>query len=78
MKSMTCNQLGGACNQEFKAATFEEMAEHSKKHAMEMYQAKDEAHIAKMAEMQEMMKSPADMKLWFDNKRNEFDALPEL
>lgn len=78
MKSMTCRQLGGACDQEFKAATFEEMAEHSKKHAMDMFLAKDQAHIAKMGEMKEMMKSPEDMKTWFNNKRKEFDSLPEV
>lgn len=78
MKSMTCQQLGGACNQEFRAETFEEMAEQSKKHAMEMFQAKDQAHISKMAEMQEKIKSPEDMKIWYNNKRKEFDALPNL
>jgi len=30
MKKMTCNQLGGACEKEFTANTFEEMAELSK------------------------------------------------
>ena len=30
MKTMTCKQLGGACNLEFKAETFEEIAEMSK------------------------------------------------
>ena len=27
MKKMTCNQLGGACEEEFKANSFEEIAE---------------------------------------------------
>lgn len=36
MKKMTCKQLGGACDLEFKAETFEEMAELSKKHGMDM------------------------------------------
>jgi hypothetical protein len=31
MKTMTCKQLGGACDQAFHAETFEEMAEKSKK-----------------------------------------------
>lgn len=31
MKSMICKQLGGACDLEFHANTFEEMAELSKK-----------------------------------------------
>lgn len=77
MKTMTCKQLGGACNTEFHANTFEEMAEISKKHAMEMFQDKDEAHINAMSEMQELMKSPDAMQTWFANKRLEFDALPD-
>lgn len=77
MKTMTCKQLGGACDMEFHVSTFEEMAELSKKHGMEMFQKGDEAHLKAMSEMQELMKSPEDMKLWFDNKRKEFDALPE-
>ena len=38
MKSMSCKQLGGACDLEFRASTFEEMAELGKKHGMEMHQ----------------------------------------
>jgi hypothetical protein len=47
MKTMTCNQLAGACNEEFKANTFMEISEMGKKHAMEMFQKGDEAHIKK-------------------------------
>ena len=38
MKTMTCNQLGGACDKEFQANTFEEISEMSKNHGMEMFQ----------------------------------------
>jgi hypothetical protein len=75
MKTMTCNQLGGACDLEFHADTFEEMAEQSKKHGMEMFQAGDEDHLKAMNEMQELMQSTDAMTEWFDNKRKEFDAL---
>lgn len=77
MKTMTCKQLGGACNKEFHADTFEEMAELSKKHGMEMFQKGDEAHLKAMNEMQEMMKKPEALKEWFEKKRKEFEALPE-
>ena len=77
MKTMTCKQLGGACDKEFNANTFEEIAEMSKKHGMEMFQVGDDEHLKAMNDMQELMKSPEDMKEWFDNKRKEFDALPE-
>ena len=77
MKTMTCKQLGGACNKEFHATSFEEIAEMSKKHGMEMLQKKDGAHLKAMNEMQELMKKPESMKAWFENKKKEFNALPE-
>ena len=75
MKTMTCKQLGGACDKEFKANTFEEIAEMSKSHGMEMFQKGDEPHLNTMKEMKKLMQSPNEMKEWFDNKRKEFDAL---
>jgi hypothetical protein len=77
MKTMTCNQLAGACDKQFKANTFKEIAEMSKKHGMEMFQKGDEGHIKKMNEMMELMKNPNAMNEWFANKKKEFDALPE-
>lgn len=77
MKTMTCKQLGGACEKEFSANTFEEIADKSKKHGMEMFQAGDAAHLKAMQNMQELMKSPEAMNEWFENKRKEFEALPE-
>ena len=74
---MTCRQLGGACDQEFQAETFEEMANLSKQHGMEMFQKGDEAHIEKMNEMMELMKDPEAMNTWFASKQKEFEALPE-
>jgi len=77
MKTMTCNQLGGACEIEFHANTFEEMADMSKKHGTEMFQIEDKDHLKAMNEMQELMNSPEATKEWFESKREEFDALPE-
>jgi len=77
MKTMTCRQLGGACEQEFHANTFEEMAELSKQHAMEMIQKHDAAHLDAMQKMQELMKNPNEMNKWFESKRKEFESLPE-
>lgn len=77
MKTMTCKQLGGACDQEFHANTFEDLAELSKKHGMEMFQKGDEPHIKAMNEMQELMQSADAMEKWMENKRMEFEALPD-
>ena len=45
MKTMTCKQLGGVCDKQFHADSFEEIAEQSKKHGMEMFQKEDKDHI---------------------------------
>lgn len=77
MKTMNCQQLGGACDKEFHAETFEEMAELSKQHGMEMFQQKDAAHLQAMQDMQKLMQNPDQMQQWFESKRQEFEQLPE-
>ena len=77
MKTMNCKQLGGACEKEFHANTFEEIAEMSKQHGMDMYKRNDESHLKAMKEMQVLMQNPDAMDKWFENKRNEFNALPD-
>jgi hypothetical protein len=76
MKTMTCKQLGGACDQPFTANSFEEIAAMSKKHGMEMFQKGDKAHLEAMNKMQALMQSPVAMKKWMEEKRREFEALP--
>lgn len=75
MKTMTCQQLGGACNLKFTAHTFDEIAELSKQHGMEMFKKGDTAHLTAMQKMQELMQDPKAMQQWFDTKRKEFEAL---
>ena len=77
MKTMTCKQLGGACEEKFSADTFEEMAKLSQSHGGEMFQKNDEAHLKVMNDMKELMKDPEAMKKWFEGKKSEFDALPQ-
>lgn len=73
---MTCKQLGGACDQEFQAATFEEMAELSKNHGMEMFQKKDPDHLEAMQKMMQLMQSPDAMQSWFASMRRKFESVP--
>lgn len=78
MKTMTCKQLGGACDKEFHANTFDEIKELSKGHGMDMFQKNDKPHLEAMHKMKELMQSPDSnaMKAWMKNKREEFNALP--
>jgi len=77
MKKMTCKQLGGACSLAFTAETFEEIAELSKAHGIEMYQKGEEDHIKAMNEMRNLTGDPEAMRNWMVKKKAEFEALPD-
>lgn len=73
---MTCKQLGGACDLEFKAETFEEMAKMSQNHGKEMMQ--DSAHMQAMQHMMDLMQNPEEMQKWMAGRKAEFESLPHL
>ncbi len=77
MKTMTCKQLAGACDMEFHAETFDELAQLSQQHGTEMFQKGDQDHMKVMEEMKEKMNDPKAMQAWMDKKQQEFEALPE-
>ena len=68
MKTMTSKQLGGACEKEFTANSFDEIADISKTHGMEMFQANDKDHLKAMDDIKEQMKNPKTMGEWFEKK----------
>ncbi|MCL1044508.1 hypothetical protein L2737_04065 [Shewanella electrodiphila] len=77
MKTMTCKQLGGACEHEFHAATFEEMKALSKQHGMLIFQQQEPEHMKVMAEMSHLMQDPAAMKAFMEEKQRLFDSITE-
>jgi len=79
MKIMKCSQIGGPsdCEVEFKAETFEEIAEQSKQHGMEMFQIGDESHLKAMNEIKDKMQDPSAMEEWMIEKKKEFNSLSE-
>lgn len=77
MKTVTCKQLGGACNLIFKATTFKEVASLSQQHAMEMAKANDQAHLDAMKKMQLLMNDSQSMQQWMKDKEEMFNSLPD-
>lgn len=77
MKTMTCKQLGGACDASFQGTTLDEIAALSQVHAQQMFQQQDVAHLQAMEKVTLMMQKPLAMQAWFELKKQEFDALPE-
>jgi len=74
---MTCKQLGGACDKQFQADSFDEIAEMSKLHGMEMFQKQDAEHLEAMQKIMALMNQTGAMDEWFAAKRKEFNALDE-
>lgn len=76
MKTMTCLELGGACDEKFSANSFDELAMMVSKHAREKVQQGDAAHIEAMNAMRASMTSPEATQAWMDEKRRAFNSLP--
>ena len=74
---MTCKQMGGACDETFSAETFEEMADKSKLHGMQMIQNGDEAHMKVMGELAAMMQTPGAMEAFMEQKKKQFAEHPD-
>ena len=74
MKTMTCKQLYGPCDEKFHAETVEEMVKKSQAHGMAMAEKGDQAHIQVMKQMKE---SGGDPKEYMAKTKAIFDALPE-
>lgn len=74
---MTCKQLGGACDLEFRAETFEEMSKLSRAHGTQMFKENEPAHLAVMSEMQSMAQEPNAMQKWMDDKKRLFESIED-
>lgn len=76
MKKMTCKELGGACDHEFKAETFDELQEQVKAHGGEMFMKQDAPHMEAIQKMMAMMSNPEEMNKWMEEKKALFNTLP--
>lgn len=68
MKTLTCHQLGGKCDQKLSAETWDGMVQAMTKHVMEKH-----PDVAK--EMQKM--HTEDPKKWSKEMKPKFEAAPE-
>ncbi len=75
MKTMTCMELGGACELEFTAETFDGIAQLSQAHGQAMMAKEDQKHMAAMNEMMTIM-SNGEMDKWMQSRQSAFEQLP--
>ena len=69
IKTMTCKQLGSACDKLFHADSFAEMAELSKEHGKQMFQEDDQAYLVAMNQMKQLRATPKTMNGWMLPKK---------
>jgi predicted small metal-binding protein len=67
-KTMTCKQLGGACDEKLTAGSWDEMVQKMTKHVMQKH--------PKVAKEMEKMHN-ADPKKWGRETKPKWDATPE-
>lgn len=77
MKTMKCSELGGACDLEFQANSWDEMVQLSRQHGKEMMEQNDQAHLQAMGKMRDLMQDPGAMDAWFQARKSEFEALTD-
>lgn len=79
MKTMTCKQLYGPCDELIHGETSEEMMQNSQKHAMDMVAKGDKVHIEAMEAMKEQRANmgPEAVKEWMEKFQIYFDKHPQ-
>lgn len=77
MKTITCKQLGGPCDIEFRTNTADEAIKAQDRHLKEMVANGDEMHKEALNEMQGRWKNPLKGMGWYMQTKKTFAALPE-
>ena len=77
MKTMTCRDLGGACDLPLSGDTADEVIKAQDAHLKEIVAGGDEAHIGALKEMKGRWRHPIAGMSWYKKTKADFVALPE-
>jgi hypothetical protein len=77
MKTMTCKQLGGPCEQAHQGSTADEIIKTQDAHLKEKVASGDTTHESALKEMKGRWKNPISGMGWYRKTKKEFAALPE-
>jgi hypothetical protein len=77
MKTMTCKQLGGACDLPLTGATADEVIHLQDAHLKEVVAGGDGAHEGALAQMKGRWKHPVKGLGWYRSVKRDFAALPD-
>jgi hypothetical protein len=77
MKTMTCRQLGGACDLQHQGDTADVVIKAQDKHLREAVAAGDSTHEDALKAMKGRWKNPLKGMGWYKDTKKEFAALPD-
>lgn len=77
MKTMTCRQLGGACDLELRGDSADDVINMQDKHLNEVVAAGDLAHEPALKEMKARWRHPVKAMGWYKATKRDFAALPD-
>ncbi len=77
MKTMTCRQLGGACDLALRGETADEVIKAQDQHLKEAVAAGDTTHEGALNDMKGRWKHPVKGMGWYKSTKREFAELPE-
>jgi hypothetical protein len=77
MKTMTCEQLGGACDLSLTGATADEVILAQDRHLKQIVAAGDTGHAGALQQMKSRWKRPIAGMGWYRQVKRDFAALPD-
>jgi predicted small metal-binding protein len=77
MKTMTCKQMGGPCDQAFQGKSADEVIKAQDKHLKEAVAGGDETHADALKAMQGRWKNPIKGMGWYRQVKKDFAALSD-
>jgi hypothetical protein len=77
VKTMTCRQLGGACDLQLHGNTADEVIKLQDKHLKEVVANGDQAHEGALKEMKGRWRKPISGMGWYRKTKRDFAALAD-
>ena len=77
MKTMTCRQLGGPCDEAHRGETADDVIQLQDQHLKDAVAAGDEAHRPAADDMKKRWRRPVSGLKWYNAAKRDFAALPE-
>ena len=77
MKTMTCRQMGGPCDQAFRGEKADDVINQQDQHLKDQVAAGDTAHEPANKDMRGRWKHPIKGMGWYKGTKKAFAALPE-